>query len=75
MLCFNGFCRLLINFANSLDPDHAQQNFGPDLDLSCLILKKSADGKPLRQDKELNKKKKKGHAVDHYLKGPTKRRA
>ena len=29
-------CRLLITFANSLDPDHDQQNVGPDLDLNCL---------------------------------------
>ena len=29
-------CRLLITFANSLDPDQDQQNVGPDLDLSCL---------------------------------------
>ena len=27
---------LLINFANSLDPDQAQQNVGPDLDPNCL---------------------------------------
>ena len=26
------FCRLLITFANSLDPDQEQQNVGPDLD-------------------------------------------
>ena len=26
------FCRLLITFANSLDPDQARQNVGPDLD-------------------------------------------
>ena len=25
-------CRLLITFANSLDPDQARQNVGPDLD-------------------------------------------
>ena len=29
-------CRLLITFANSLDPDQEQQNVGPDLDLNCL---------------------------------------
>ena len=29
-------CRLLITFANSLDPDQDQQNVGPDLDPSCL---------------------------------------
>ena len=52
------FCCLLKTFANSLDPDQAQQNVGPDLDPNCLtlwkyswknflkklILKKSADG-------------------------------
>ena len=31
-------CRLLITFANSLDPDQARQNVGPDLDLNCLTL-------------------------------------
>ena len=30
------FCHLLITFANSLDPDQAQQNVRPDLDLNCL---------------------------------------
>ena len=29
-------CRLLITFANSLDPDQAQQNVGPDLDPNCF---------------------------------------
>ena len=29
-------CCLLITFANSLDPDQAQQNVGPDLDPNCL---------------------------------------
>ena len=32
------FCRLLINFANSLDPDQARQNVGPDLDPNRLTL-------------------------------------
>ena len=32
------FCRLLITFANSLDPDQAWQNVGPDLDPNCLTL-------------------------------------
>ena len=31
-------CRLLIIFANSLDPDQDQQNVGPDLDPNCLTL-------------------------------------
>ena len=31
-------CRLLIIFANSLDPDQARQNVGPDLDPNCLTL-------------------------------------
>ena len=31
-------CRLLITFANSLDPDQAQQFVGPDLDRNCLTL-------------------------------------
>ena len=29
-------CHLLITFANSLDPDHAQQNVGHDLGPNCL---------------------------------------
>ena len=29
-------CCLLITFANSLDPDQARQNVGPDLDPHCL---------------------------------------
>ena len=33
------FCCLLITFANSLDPDQARQNVGPDLDPNCLILR------------------------------------
>ena len=32
-------CRLLITFANILDPDQAQQNVGPDLDPNYLTLK------------------------------------
>ena len=32
------FCRLVITFANSLDPDQARQNVGPDLDPNCLTL-------------------------------------
>ena len=32
------FCCLLIIFANSLDPDQARQNVGPDLDANCLSL-------------------------------------
>ena len=35
------FCRLLITFANTLDPD---QNVGPDLDPNCL----DSDGIPER---------------------------
>ena len=31
---------LLTAFANSLDPDQAQQNVGPDLDPNCLTLLK-----------------------------------
>ena len=29
-------CRLLINFANSMDPDQARRNVGPDLGPNCL---------------------------------------
>ena len=32
------FYHLLIIFANSLDPDQARQNVGPDLDPNCLTL-------------------------------------
>ena len=32
------FCLLLITFANSLYPDQARQNVGPDLDRNCLTL-------------------------------------
>ena len=32
-------CRLLITFANSLDPDKARQNVGPDLDPNSLTLR------------------------------------
>ena len=32
------FCHLLITFANSLDPDQARQNVGPDLVPKCLTL-------------------------------------
>ena len=34
----SNFCRLLITFANSLDPDQARQNVGPDLDPNYLTL-------------------------------------
>ena len=37
-LASGDFCRLLIIFANSLDPDQDRQNVGPDLDLNCLTL-------------------------------------
>ena len=33
---WGGFCCLLITIANSLDPDKARQNVGPDLDPNCL---------------------------------------
>ena len=38
LLASGDFCRLLIIFANSLDPDQARQNVGPDLDPDCLTL-------------------------------------
>ena len=39
-LAANGdFCRLLITFANSLDPDQDRQKVGPDLDPNCLTLR------------------------------------
>ena len=36
LLINEDFLCLLIIFADSLDPDQAQQNFGPDLDPNCL---------------------------------------
>ena len=49
-------CRLLITFANSLDPDQVLQNVGPDLDPNCLchthFLKKINFEKKLADDKE-----------------------
>ena len=35
-LLFIFYCRLPITFANSLDPDQARQNVGPDLDPICV---------------------------------------
>ena len=32
------FCCLLVTFANSLNPDQAGKNVGPDLDPNCLTL-------------------------------------
>ena len=32
------FCRVLITFANSLDPDKDRHSVGPDLDPNCLTL-------------------------------------
>ena len=31
-------CRLLVTFANSLDPDLVRRNVGPNLDTNCLTL-------------------------------------
>ena len=39
-LASDDFCRLLITFANSLDPDQDQQIVGPDLYPTCLTLLK-----------------------------------
>ena len=38
LLSIGNFCLLLIAFANSLDPDQALQNAGPDLVSNCLVL-------------------------------------
>ena len=38
-LASDSFHRLLITFANSLDPDQDRQNVGLDLDPNCLTLK------------------------------------
>ena len=38
-LIFLYLCHLLKTIANSLDPDEAQQNVGPDLDPICLTLR------------------------------------
>ena len=37
-LASRDFCRLLITFTNSLNPDQDRQNVGPDLDPNCLTL-------------------------------------
>ena len=37
-LASGDFCRLLIAFAKSLDPDQDRQNVGPDQDPNCLTL-------------------------------------
>ena len=56
------FCRLLITFASSLDPDQAWQNVGPDLDPNCLTLwwyswKTSFDKFHKKKVKNINDKK------------------
>ena len=33
------FCRLLLIFATSIDPDQARRNIRPDLDPNCLTLR------------------------------------
>ena len=38
VLLFTYKCYLLITFANSLNPDQAQQNVWPDLDQNCLMV-------------------------------------
>ena len=38
ILASGDFCRLLITFANSLDPDQDKQSVGPDLDPKRLTL-------------------------------------
>ena len=50
------FCRLLITFANSLDPDQARQNVGPDLDPYCLTFMAFLKGKQFKKRVILNKK-------------------
>ena len=39
ILKFNSKYRLLITFANSLNPDQTRQNVRPDLDPNCLTLR------------------------------------
>ena len=38
LLWYSDYGRLLITFANSLDPDQDRQDVGPDLDPNCLTL-------------------------------------
>ena len=38
ILASGDFCRLLITFANSLDPDQDRQNVSPDLDPNILTI-------------------------------------
>ena len=53
------FCHVLINFANSLDPDQDRQNVGPDPNPKCLTLWKyssinfyeKASGRQIKQKK------------------------
>ena len=52
-------CRLLIIFANSLDPDQAQQNVGPDLHPNCLTLWQYSWQIFFEKVKQKKKKKKK----------------
>ena len=38
LLASGKFCRLLITFAKSLNPDQDRKNVSPDLDANCLTL-------------------------------------
>ena len=50
------FCRLLITFANSLDPDQARQNVGPDLDPNCFTPKEFSKKLDFGKNQQTTKK-------------------
>ena len=69
------FCRLLMTFANSLDPDQArqnqaQQNVRPDLDPNCG----HSDSIPERFFEKVKKKKKIIHNDKKHAKLPSMQR-
>ena len=68
------WCRLLITFANSLDPDQARQNVGSDLDLNCLRLrwyswKNFSEKMNLKKNQQMTKKQNypEGKELTSYL--------
>ena len=64
------FCRLLITLANSLEPDRARQNVGPDLDPNCLtlmeFLKDFFEKGDLKKNPQTTKKKTKKKNMQNY---------
>ena len=68
----------MITFANSLDPDHARQNVGPDLDPICLTLLQMEFPKEFLEKVDFEKisrrqksiKNSRGQSVNPYHAGP-----